>query len=68
MACSTCQVVVDEADFAKMTPPCEDELDMLDLAYSPQPTSRLGCQLVVTAELGGKVRVTIPKEAYNFYN
>ncbi len=33
LACSTCHVVVDEKSFAKLDPPEEEELDMLDLAF-----------------------------------
>ena len=53
MACSTCHVVVDPAWFDRVGAPDEDEQDMLDLAYEPRPSSRLGCQLVITSELEG---------------
>ena len=33
LACSTCHVVIDPAWFSKLTPPTEDEEDMLDLAF-----------------------------------
>jgi ferredoxin len=64
MACSTCHVVVDEAWFDKVGPPCEAELDMIDLAFNPKPTSRLGCQIVLTKELDGLV-VKLPRGANN---
>jgi 2Fe-2S ferredoxin len=64
MACSTCHVIVDPDWFAKLRPPGEDESDMLDLAYGLTPTSRLGCQIRLTAELDGLV-VTLPAETRN---
>ena len=53
MACSTCHVVVDPADFLKLPPATEEELDMLDLAFDLQRTSRLGCQLQMSEKLDG---------------
>ncbi|MFO0980471.1 MAG: 2Fe-2S iron-sulfur cluster-binding protein [Planctomycetota bacterium] len=44
-ACSTCHVVVKDG-FASLSPPTEDEEDMLDNAPSLTPTSRLACQAV----------------------
>ena len=64
MACSTCHVIVDEQWFDKLTPPGEDEEDMLDLAWGVAPTSRLGCQIVITDALDGLV-VAMPRETYN---
>ena len=64
LACSTCHVVVDGAWFGKLAKPTEDEEDMLDLAFGLTPTSRLGCQIVVTDELDGLV-VTLPAETHN---
>eukprot|EP00553_Chaetoceros_curvisetus_P015067 CAMPEP_0204644678 /NCGR_PEP_ID=MMETSP0718-20130828/1659_1 /ASSEMBLY_ACC=CAM_ASM_000674 /TAXON_ID=230516 /ORGANISM="Chaetoceros curvisetus" /LENGTH=225 /DNA_ID=CAMNT_0051666327 /DNA_START=74 /DNA_END=748 /DNA_ORIENTATION=- len=53
MSCSTCHIVLDEETYSKLDPPCEAELDMLDLAYEPTHTSRLGCQIVMTREIDG---------------
>jgi len=64
LACSTCHVIVDSAWFGKLAKPTEDEEDMLDLAFGLQPTSRLGCQLVMTAELDG-LRVKLPPGTRN---
>ncbi|CAJ1965905.1 unnamed protein product [Cylindrotheca closterium] len=64
MACSTCHVIVDDQWFEKVGKPCEAEQDMLDLAYSPRDTSRLGCQIVLDEKLDGLV-VKIPKGANN---
>eukprot|EP00879_Flechtneria_rotunda_P023544 GHRR01024907.1.p1 GENE.GHRR01024907.1~~GHRR01024907.1.p1 ORF type:complete len:186 (+),score=52.32 GHRR01024907.1:519-1076(+) len=67
LACSTCHVVVEDEDYFHRIPePSEDELDMLDLAFGLQETSRLGCQLIATKELDG-LRVRIPAATRNFY-
>jgi 2Fe-2S ferredoxin len=64
LACATCHVIVDESWFDKLGEPSEDEEDMLDLAFGLKPTSRLGCQIVMTEELDGLV-VALPKEVNN---
>ena len=64
LACSTCHVIVDSAWFGKLTPPTEDEEDMLDLAFGLEQTSRLGCQIVITEALDGLV-VRLPAGTRN---
>ncbi|MFO0998536.1 MAG: ferredoxin family 2Fe-2S iron-sulfur cluster binding protein [Alphaproteobacteria bacterium] len=64
IACSTCHIIVDPAWANRLPPPSEDEEDMLDLAYGVTKTSRLGCQITVTAELDGLV-VSLPKSTRN---
>lgn len=64
LACSTCHVVVDKEFYAKLENPSEDEEDMLDLAFGLTPTSRLGCQIVMTKELDG-LTLTVPDETRN---
>jgi 2Fe-2S ferredoxin len=64
LACSTCHVVIDPAWFERLTPPTEDEEDMLDLAFGLEETSRLGCQIVMTEELDGLV-VRLPAGTRN---
>ena len=64
LACATCHVIVDEGWYDRLGEPSEDEEDMLDLAFGLKPTSRLGCQIVVTEELDGLV-VALPKEVNN---
>mmetsp|Transcript_24916 Transcript_24916/g.39263 ORF Transcript_24916/g.39263 Transcript_24916/m.39263 type:complete len:391 (-) Transcript_24916:239-1411(-) len=49
---------------AKIPPPSEAELDMIDLAYEPQVTSRLGCQIKLTKEMDGLV-VLLPRGSNN---
>lgn len=55
MACSTCHVIVDPAFYGRLPPPGEEEEELLDLAWGLEPTSRLGCQIVVTEALDGLV-------------
>ena len=55
MACSTCHVVVDPAYFDRLPPASEEEIDMLDLAFGLERTSRLGCQLTVSDDFEGIV-------------
>ena len=64
LACSTCHVVVDPAWSPKLAKPTEDEEDMLDLAFGLEATSRLGCQIVMTAALDGLV-VKLPAATRN---
>mmetsp|Transcript_14963 Transcript_14963/g.32122 ORF Transcript_14963/g.32122 Transcript_14963/m.32122 type:complete len:210 (+) Transcript_14963:221-850(+) len=59
LACSTCHVYVEQEYFEKLPEACEDEIDMLDLAFSPKDTSRLGCQIKVEKSLDG-ITVTLP--------
>jgi len=60
LACATCHVVVDPGHAGRLKPACDEEEDMLDLAFGLKPTSRLGCQIVINDDLDGLV-VTIPK-------
>ena len=60
LACATCHVIVDPADFARLQPASEDEEDMLDLAHNATRTSRLACQIRLTEALAG-LTVRIPE-------
>lgn len=61
MMCATCHVIVDEAWAGRLPPPSALELDMLDSTAMPrEPTSRLSCQIPLTAELQGLV-VRLPE-------
>jgi len=62
MACSTCHVIVDPADFEKLPPASADEDDLLDLAASVTRTSRLSCQIWLD-ERWGSLTVRIPAES-----
>ena len=56
MACSTCHVIVASEWFERLEEATEDEEDMLDLAFGLTPTSRLGCQIIITEALDGPRR------------
>jgi selenocysteine lyase/cysteine desulfurase len=64
VGCSTCHVIIDKLWFDKLPRASEDEEDMLDLASGARRTSRLSCQIDLTAELDGLV-VHIPTESRN---
>lgn len=64
LACSTCHVIVDKDFYDKLEKPSEDEEDMLDLAFGLTPTSRLGCQIIMTEELDG-LTLVVPDETRN---
>ena len=51
MACSTCHVIVDAADFATLPPASEEEEDLLDLAAHVTRNSRLACQIFLSERL-----------------
>lgn len=62
MACSTCHVIVAPEWFDRLAPAVDDEEDMLDLAAGVTRTSRLSCQITLSAELDG-LEVRIPAES-----
>ena len=64
LACSTCHVIVDKDFYDKLSEPTEDEEDMLDLAFGLTPTSRLGCQIIMSKELDG-LTLVVPDETRN---
>lgn len=57
MACATCHVMVDAADFARLPPAGPEEEDMLDLVRDATRTSRLACQIRLTGPEPLTVRV-----------
>ena len=59
--CATCHVYVDERWAARLPAPLPNELEMLECTASERgPTSRLSCQIKVSAELDGLV-VRLPE-------
>lgn len=62
MACSTCHVIVAAEWFDRLPIASEEEEDMLDFAAGARRTSRLSCQIDLTAEMDGMV-VSVPGEA-----
>jgi len=64
-ACSTCHVIVTSPEMYDRIPePDDDENDMLDLAFGLTETSRLGCQVKMTADLDG-LEVRLPSMTRN---
>ncbi|MFS2008853.1 2Fe-2S iron-sulfur cluster-binding protein [Azospirillum sp. CT11-132] len=59
-ACATCHVHVDEEWIGHLPPAGEIEASMLDYVQDAGPTSRLACQIVLTAELDG-LSVLVPE-------
>ena len=62
MACSTCHVIVAAEWFDRLPPAAEEEEDMLDFAAGARRTSRLSCQIELTAQMDG-LTVSVPKES-----
>lgn len=60
-SCATCHVHVDAAYLDRLPPVSEDEDDLLDAVEDRDATSRLSCQLPVTAGLEG-MRIIIGAE------
>jgi ferredoxin len=65
MACSTCHVIVEAKDFARLPPASEEEEDLLDLAAHATRTSRLACQIMLTEGMES-LDVRIPPGARNW--
>lgn len=65
-ACSTCHVILAKDVYDNLEEPTEKEDDMLDQAFGLTPTSRLGCQVILTAE-HNNISVKLPKATRNFY-
>ena len=64
-ACSTCHVILEDDVYDELPEPSEDEEDMLDQAFQLTPTSRLGCQIILTEDLDG-ITVQLPSATRNF--
>jgi ferredoxin, 2Fe-2S len=61
-ACATCHVYIDARHLGRVGPPNDVEDEMLDFtAAERRPTSRLGCQILITDALDGLV-VGVPEE------
>ncbi len=66
LACSTCHLVLEDKLFQTLEEPTDKENDMLDLAFGLTPTSRLGCQVILTEDMENTV-FTIPSATRNMY-
>jgi 2Fe-2S ferredoxin len=61
LACATCHVIVEPGDIGRLQAASPEEEDMLDLAVGLQPTSRLGCQIMLSEDLDG-LTVRLPED------
>jgi len=59
-SCSTCHCYISSPWADKLMPPGEGELAMLERAWNRRPESRLGCQIIMTADLE-KLVVDLPE-------
>ena len=66
LACSTCHVILSPIIYESLGDPCEEEEDLLDLAYGLTHTSRLGCQVKVTRDMQD-MTVKLPSATRNFF-
>mmetsp|Transcript_43209 Transcript_43209/g.57177 ORF Transcript_43209/g.57177 Transcript_43209/m.57177 type:complete len:156 (+) Transcript_43209:75-542(+) len=66
LACSTCHVILEQDLYDSLEEPCEEEEDLLDLAYGLTLTSRLGCQIKVERSME-QMTVKLPSATRNFY-
>ena len=56
---------VDEVSFDNLPEPSDAEGDMLDMAFHPQPNSRLGCLVQLTKEHDKTLSVEMPTATRN---
>ena len=57
-ACASCHVYVDEPWVECLVPPTAEEEGRLDEAFAVEPSSRLACQILMSARISGlKVRL-----------
>lgn len=66
-ACSTCHVYLEEKVMDLFQEPTDDENDMIDQAFYPEPTSRLGCQLTLKRGVHDGLKVKMPRATRNMY-
>ncbi|MCA9601074.1 MAG: 2Fe-2S iron-sulfur cluster-binding protein [Polyangiales bacterium] len=63
-ACSTCHVYVDKGGDG-LSEQEDEELDILEKAFHPRPSSRLGCQARIEKE--GDYEVSISEESFRAF-
>ncbi|KPI87218.1 hypothetical protein ABL78_3688 [Leptomonas seymouri] len=66
-ACSTCHVYLQERAMDLFEEPTDEENDMIDQAFFPEPTSRLGCQLRLKKGVHDGLKVKMPRATRNMY-
>ncbi len=60
-ACSTCHIYVEKGD-QFLEELSDKEEDFIDRAVTPRINSRLGCQCVLQAGVGGEIEITLPDQ------
>jgi 2Fe-2S ferredoxin len=60
LSCATCHVHIAPDWMDQVGAPGEEETAMLEMAVDPDETSRLSCQIVMTADLDG-LEIVLPK-------
>ena len=55
LACSTCHLILDNELYSKLDEPSEDETNLLSLSGNYCETSRLGCQIIASSDLEGRI-------------
>lgn len=60
LSCATCHIYVGKEWFDRLPPMSEDEKDLLEFAPELEETSRLSCQIMLSAELDG-IEIRIPR-------
>ncbi len=60
-ACATCHCYIDTEWQARLSPPTQDELDLLAILDTCNNASRLTCQLVFTDALDGLTLTIAPE-------
>ncbi len=64
LTCATCHVYVAPDWAARLPPPSDDELGMLDFTAAPRrETSRLSCQITISPALDG-LTLELPEHQY----
>ncbi|KAF8995267.1 hypothetical protein BDQ17DRAFT_1430533 [Cyathus striatus] len=66
IACSTCHIILPPHIYNALPEADDDENDMLDMAFGLTDTSRLGCQVKLTKEIGG-MEVRLPSATRNMF-
>ncbi len=61
-SCATCHVYVDEAFADKLPGMNGDEDDLLDSSDHRRPSSRLSCQIPISAQLNGLIVTIAPED------
>lgn len=60
-ACATCHIILPSSLYKNLGEPDEEERDLLDFVDNKEPTSRLACQVNITATMEG-IEIIIPEE------